>query len=60
MGEKLLNTEEVAQFFRVGTLTIRNWRKQGKLAAVKIGRRWLYREVEIQRVLEGKQEQEAA
>ena len=41
--DKLLSTEEVAQYLGVGQATIYRWCRDGSVPAVKIGRRWRVR-----------------
>lgn len=48
MGERLLTTEEVAEHFRTVPATVRYWRHIGKgPRAFKVGRRVLYREIDV-------------
>lgn len=49
MDGKLLTTEEVADHFRTVPSTLRYWRHIGKgPRAFKVGRRVLYREVDVE------------
>lgn len=48
----MLTREEAAKRFRVGKKTISNWICDGKLKAVKIGRRYLIPESELLRLLD--------
>ncbi len=52
--ERLLNTAETALLLKVTELTLLNWRKSGKLPAIKIGGRYYYKYSEI--VGRGKQD----
>jgi excisionase family DNA binding protein len=47
--ERLLTTEEVADYFRTVPATVRYWRHVGKgPRSFKVGRRVLYRESDVQ------------
>ena len=48
----LMTTAEVAQAFRCTPRTLWNWRVSGRLKAVKVGRRWLYRRNVIKQLLQ--------
>ncbi len=49
MTERLLTTEEVANYFRTAPGTVRYWRHIGKgPRSFKVGRRVLYRESDVQ------------
>jgi excisionase family DNA binding protein len=41
MIEEYLTTEEVAKCLRIHKATVTRWLKEGKLKAMKKGRRWL-------------------
>ena len=50
--EKLHNVEEAAELLRVKPVTVRAWINQGHLSAVRLGRRVLLTERELQRFIE--------
>ena len=48
MDERLMTTEEVAEYFRTADGTVRYWRHIGKgPRSLKVGRRVLYRESDV-------------
>lgn len=47
----LVTTDELATFFRVSSRTIRAWRKQGRLRAVRIGRELRFRKSDIDELI---------
>ena len=49
-GVGLMTTQEVAAVFRCTTRTLWNWRRNGLVQAVKVGRGCLYRREEIERL----------
>ena len=49
-GLGLMTTQEVAAVFRCTTRTLWNWRRNGLVQAVKVGRGCLYRREEIERL----------
>jgi excisionase family DNA binding protein len=49
--EELLTASEVADLARVSERTVRRWRDDGILPAVKIGRVARYRRVDVDRLL---------
>jgi excisionase family DNA binding protein len=48
-----LTTDEVAEELRVSAFTVRRYIEQGKLTAVKVGRRWLVQKEQVDRILAG-------
>ncbi|MCR4406742.1 MAG: helix-turn-helix domain-containing protein [Anaerolineae bacterium] len=46
--ETLLNVQEVAEFLRVNATTVYTWARQGQLPAIKIGRRWRFRQSDLE------------
>ncbi len=46
-----LTTEQVAQIFNIRPATARQWRREGRLSAVRLGRRWLFRTIDVERLL---------
>ena len=51
--EKLYYTiGEVAEVFRVHKNTIINWKKSGKLPYVKVGRRVLFKESDVKKLMD--------
>jgi len=52
---KLLTLTEVSLLLRVSPITVRRWIKKGKLSPLRVGRKLLFREEEIEKLLkEGK------
>jgi excisionase family DNA binding protein len=49
----MLTAREAADLLRLSPQTIALYIKQGKLPAVKVGRSWLIRRVEVERILAG-------
>ena len=48
MEDRLLTTQEVAEYCRTGPSTVRYWRHHGRgPRAVRVGRRVLYRESDL-------------
>jgi excisionase family DNA binding protein len=47
----LLSTRKLSQIFDVTPATIRRWRAAGKLRAVRVGRRWRFRRIDVERLL---------
>ncbi len=54
MDEPLHELKEVADHFKVTTRTIRNWIAAGRVRAVRVGRKWFFRESEIRRITDPK------
>ena len=54
--EVLLTTQEVMKMFKISARTMYNYRKTKKLSSVKIGRKYLYRKEDIERLIEPAQE----
>lgn len=48
LPETLLNVQEVAEFLRVNATTVYTWARQGQLPAIKIGRRWRFRQSDLE------------
>lgn len=57
---ELLNVAEVAKTFRVTMQTIRNWIDWGKLPASRVGRGFLVRRVDVERLLAAAEAQDGA
>ena len=53
MEEKYLKAEEVAKKLRVSLITVHRYCKDGKLPAIKVGRRWLVDRVGLDALLAG-------
>ncbi len=52
MVEKVYSASETAEALRVSLPTIRAWTHQGRLKPIRLGRRVVYSEVEIQRFID--------
>lgn len=52
MQKKLLKTEEVAELLGIAQFTVRKYIRQGKIKAVKLGKRFLVTEEQVQDFLE--------
>jgi excisionase family DNA binding protein len=50
---EMLTAREAADLLRVSPQTIASYIKQQKLPAVKVGRSWLIRRAEVERILAG-------
>lgn len=50
--DKLYTVEETAELLRVSTRTVRNYIKDGKLRASKLGKQYVIRESDINALLE--------
>jgi excisionase family DNA binding protein len=50
--EKLLNLKEVSESLKVSVHTVRLWTYQKKIPVVKLGRRCLYRENDLEKFVE--------
>lgn len=46
--EPLLNVQEVADFLRINTATVYGWAQSGQLPAIKVGRSWRFRRVDLE------------
>lgn len=57
--ESFLTVAEVADWFKVNQQTVRNWIDQGRLPAVRVGRRVRIRRSDFDRILNGGQSQSA-
>ena len=53
----LLNVKEVAEYLRVTESTVYTWSQKGKLPGIKIGRRWKFRQVDIDAWIERQAQQ---
>jgi len=51
-NSKLLTKQEAADYLRVSTKTIDEYRKYKKLIGCRIGRKWLIRESELEKSLQ--------
>jgi excisionase family DNA binding protein len=51
--ESFLTVADVADWFKVNQQTVRNWIDQGRLPAVRVGRRVRIRRSDFDRILEG-------
>ncbi len=49
---KLLNVKQVAQYLQLKESTIYSWAQDGKIPAIKIGRTWRFRQVDLDSWLE--------
>lgn len=50
-----LTTDEVCKVLHISKLTLYRWVKQGKLTAIKVGKKLLIEQAELQRIIsEGK------
>ena len=52
MTEQLFTTEDAAKFLRVHVETVRFWIRTGRLAAIKVGRHWRVKRVDLERIAE--------
>jgi len=50
----ILDTESAAALLRMEPRTIKEWARDGKLPATKVGRRWLYSRAQLMRWIEGR------
>lgn len=48
--KELMTIDEVAAYYRCSKRTLYQWLHDGKIAGVKVGRRWLFDRAEIQRL----------
>ena len=46
-GQRLLRTDEIAQWLGVACRTVCSWAECGELPALKIGRQWRFRQTQI-------------
>lgn len=53
-SDKLINVQELANFFGVSDQTIWRWCKSGKLPAFKIGSQWKIRQSDLNRIINNK------
>lgn len=53
--EKMYSLAQVAELFSVTRQTVLNWVKVGNIHAVKVGRKWLVKESEIERLQDGRE-----
>ncbi|MBD3341417.1 MAG: helix-turn-helix domain-containing protein [Candidatus Lokiarchaeota archaeon] len=47
-----MSVNEVAEFFKVNTVTVRRQTKRGELPGFKIGNQWRFRESDIQKFID--------
>jgi excisionase family DNA binding protein len=52
MTEQLFTTDEAAELLKVHPETVRNWIRSGALAAIKVGRHWRVKRVDLERIAE--------
>lgn len=52
--QKYLTVEEVAEILRASPQTVRNMIKRGEIPAIRIGRPWLIKKSDLDRILEGR------
>ncbi|KXK09308.1 MAG: Helix-turn-helix domain protein [candidate division WS6 bacterium OLB21] len=52
MEDKYYTIKEVAEIFKVAYLTVYRWIVQGKLEAYKIGKKYMIKEEDIQKLLD--------
>jgi len=45
------STEEVASLFKIDQYTVRRWVDEGKIRAYKVGRRWIFKEEDVLKIL---------
>jgi excisionase family DNA binding protein len=51
-GNELLNVKQVAAYLQLKESTVYTWAQEGKIPAIKIGRRWQFRRSDIEAWLE--------
>jgi excisionase family DNA binding protein len=49
--DKLLNTEEIAEYLRISTVFARRLLRQGKLKGKKVGKEWRVKKSDLQEYL---------
>ena len=49
--QKVYTLQEVAKIFRVHEITVRRWIKSGKVKVKTVGRKYLFEESEVERLL---------
>jgi excisionase family DNA binding protein len=52
MTEQLFTTTEAGGLLKVHPETIRNWIRRGELAAIRVGRSWRIKRVDLERIAE--------
>lgn len=52
MTEQLFTTDEAAELLKVHPETVRNWIRRGDLVAIKVGRHWRVKRVDLERIAE--------
>ena len=52
MTEQLFTTDEAAELLKVHPETVRNWIRRGALAAIRVGRSWRIKRVDLERIAE--------
>lgn len=52
--EKMYSLAQVAEIFSVTRQTVLNWVNSGYVSAIKVGRKWLVKESEIERLQDGR------
>lgn len=50
---RLLSVKEAAAYLGLSKQTVYNWRSQGRVAYVKLGRRVLFRPADLDKLIEG-------
>ena len=56
--EKIYKACEIANILRVNHVTILRWLQSGKVKGFKIGRKWLIKESELKKVMDGGREKD--
>jgi len=57
--EKYYNTKEVSEMLSMGQEYLRQMIREGKIKAVKVGRRWKIKESEVKRLITGEEGKDA-
>ncbi len=52
MDDKYYTLQEVAEIFKVAYLTVYRWVTKGKLEAYKVGKKYMIKESDIQKLLD--------